>query len=253
MVPLGARPSGRGRDPSRRAVNGFWAAILAAAVIALLNAILPPVVAALRLPLTLVLGFLLVLVLDALMLLAADNADRRRPARRRLLVGAARGARCLRSDARPPGPGRYRRRQRMLVPRRPADRPQDRRRPSRRTRRASSSWRSTASRCPFSAGRCETATRRTWHGGLAEEGTQLTGWETDLSSQTGASQAGILLGSNEDIPAFRWVEKETQHRDDVLGSGRLRRARAPSRDRQGAACSPVARAAATCSPARRTR
>ena len=32
--------------------------------------------------------------------------------------------------------------------------------------------------------------------------------ETDLSSQTGASQAGILLGSNEDIPAFRWVEKE---------------------------------------------
>ena len=43
-----------------------------------------------------------------------------------------------------------------------------------------------------------------------EEGThRLTGWETDLSSQTGASQAGILLGSNEDIPAFRWVEKET--------------------------------------------
>jgi len=45
---------------------------------------------------------------------------------------------------------------------------------------------------------------------VAEEGYQLTGWETDLSSQTGASQAGILLGSNEDIPAFRWVEKETQ-------------------------------------------
>ena len=34
-------------------------------------------------------------------------------------------------------------------------------------------------------------------------------WETDLSSQTGASQAGLLLGSNDDIPAFRWVEKET--------------------------------------------
>ena len=34
-------------------------------------------------------------------------------------------------------------------------------------------------------------------------------WEPDLSSQTGASQAGILLGSNENIPAFRWVEKET--------------------------------------------
>jgi predicted AlkP superfamily pyrophosphatase or phosphodiesterase len=38
---------------------------------------------------------------------------------------------------------------------------------------------------------------------------QLLEWETDLSSQTGASQAGILLGSNENIPAFRWVEKET--------------------------------------------
>jgi hypothetical protein len=43
-----------------------------------------------------------------------------------------------------------------------------------------------------------------------EEGThQLTEWETDLSSQTGASQAGILLGSNDDVPAFRWVEKES--------------------------------------------
>ena len=44
---------------------------------------------------------------------------------------------------------------------------------------------------------------------LAEDTHRLTEWETDLSSQTGASQAGILLGSNEDIPAFRWVEKET--------------------------------------------
>jgi hypothetical protein len=44
---------------------------------------------------------------------------------------------------------------------------------------------------------------------VAENGYVLTEWETDLSSQTGASQAGILLGSNEDIPAFRWVEKES--------------------------------------------
>ena len=44
---------------------------------------------------------------------------------------------------------------------------------------------------------------------LADDTHRLTEWETDLSSQTGASQAGILLGSNEDIPAFRWVEKET--------------------------------------------
>ena len=44
---------------------------------------------------------------------------------------------------------------------------------------------------------------------IAEDGYRLAEWETDLSSQTGASQAGILLGSNEDIPAFRWVEKES--------------------------------------------
>jgi hypothetical protein len=44
---------------------------------------------------------------------------------------------------------------------------------------------------------------------LAEDTHRLAEWETDLSSQTGASQAGILLGSNEDISAFRWVEKET--------------------------------------------
>ena len=44
---------------------------------------------------------------------------------------------------------------------------------------------------------------------VGEGGYRLVEWETDLSSQTGASQAGILLGSNEDIPAFRWVEKES--------------------------------------------
>ena len=37
---------------------------------------------------------------------------------------------------------------------------------------------------------------------------RLEGWECDWSSQTSASQAGILHGSNEDIPAFRWFEKE---------------------------------------------
>jgi uncharacterized membrane protein YvlD (DUF360 family) len=36
---------------------------------------------------------------------------------------------------------------------------------------------------------------------------QLRTWEPDLSSQTSASQAGILLGSNEGIPAFRWWDK----------------------------------------------
>jgi uncharacterized membrane protein YvlD (DUF360 family) len=38
---------------------------------------------------------------------------------------------------------------------------------------------------------------------------RIIGWECDLSSQTGASQAGLLLGSNWDMPAFRWYEKES--------------------------------------------
>ena len=40
----------------------------------------------------------------------------------------------------------------------------------------------------------------------------LIKWETDLSSQTSGSQAGILHGNNNNIPAFRWVEKERDNR-----------------------------------------
>ena len=36
---------------------------------------------------------------------------------------------------------------------------------------------------------------------------RLLGWEPDLSAQTSASQAGILLGDNTNIPAFRWYDK----------------------------------------------
>lgn len=38
---------------------------------------------------------------------------------------------------------------------------------------------------------------------------RITSWRTDWSSQTGASQLGILHGSNFDVPAFRWYEKDT--------------------------------------------
>ena len=38
---------------------------------------------------------------------------------------------------------------------------------------------------------------------------RLTAWRTDWSSQTGASQLGILHGSNHDVPAFRWYEKDS--------------------------------------------
>ncbi|MGW9027760.1 alkaline phosphatase family protein [Streptomyces sp. NPDC055722] len=43
---------------------------------------------------------------------------------------------------------------------------------------------------------------------------RLTCWRTDWSSQTGASQLGILHGSNHDVPAFRWYEKE--HREVMV-------------------------------------
>ncbi|MER5794441.1 alkaline phosphatase family protein [Streptomyces sp. NPDC001980] len=39
---------------------------------------------------------------------------------------------------------------------------------------------------------------------------RLTPWRTDWSSQTGASQLGILHGSNVDVPAFRWYEKDSR-------------------------------------------
>jgi uncharacterized membrane protein YvlD (DUF360 family) len=55
------------------------------------------------------------------------------------------------------------------------------------------------------------------------EGTyELVRWETDWSSQTGASQAGLLHGDNDDMPAFRWWEKDrgkaivTNHPRDAM-------------------------------------
>ncbi|MCT2593474.1 phage holin family protein [Streptomyces sp. N2-109] len=53
--------------------------------------------------------------------------------------------------------------------------------------------------------------------GMCGDTHRLTPWRTDWSSQTGASQLGILHGSNEDVPAFRWYEKET---GEVLVSNR---------------------------------
>jgi uncharacterized membrane protein YvlD (DUF360 family) len=50
----------------------------------------------------------------------------------------------------------------------------------------------------------------------------LVRWETDWSSQTGACQAGLLHGDNYDMPAFRWWEKDrgapivTNHPRDAL-------------------------------------
>ena len=46
---------------------------------------------------------------------------------------------------------------------------------------------------------------------IEDKSHKLKPWETDLSSQTGASQAGILHGNNENITAFRWIEKENDN------------------------------------------
>ncbi len=45
--------------------------------------------------------------------------------------------------------------------------------------------------------------------GWIESGThRLTPWECDLSSQTSAMQAGLLFGDNDEIPAFRWYDRD---------------------------------------------
>jgi uncharacterized membrane protein YvlD (DUF360 family) len=189
-------------------VNGFLAALAAAAVIAVLNAVLAPVIAAIRLPLTLVFGFLLILVLDALMLLAADSitdgdlsVDGFWWA---LLVALVASAVTLVIQ---------------VIVGIDDDTEFSYRVVRRIARRSGDPIRTDEPGIVFLEidGLALSVLRRAMRDGnaphmarwVAEDGYRLSGWETDLSSQTGASQAGILLGSNVDIPAFRWVEKET--------------------------------------------
>ena len=77
-----------------------WDALWMAAVVALLNALLPPLLAALRLPFMLGLGFILILILDALVLLAAASTHRPQLRGRQLRLGAAGGARRRRGERR---------------------------------------------------------------------------------------------------------------------------------------------------------
>jgi uncharacterized membrane protein YvlD (DUF360 family) len=185
----------------------FWGALVVAVIVAALNAVIPPVLAALRLPLTLVLGFLLVLIADALILqLAAEfratdgliTVDNFGWALLAAFIVAAVSvvlAVLLGSD----DMGSIRTSQRIA---------------KRQGIIASTD-------VPGIVyleidGLAKPVLQRAMRDGnapnmarWARETHSLAEWETDLSSQTGASQAGILLGSNEDISAFRWVEKET--------------------------------------------
>lgn len=55
----------------------------------------------------------------------------------------------------------------------------------------------------------ENGSMPTLAGWLKDGSHKIKSWETDLSSQTGASQAGILHGSNNNIPGFRWFDKSS--------------------------------------------
>ena len=145
-------------------VGGFWQALGVAALIAVINAILPPVIAALRLPYTVALAFLLVLLANAVALLLVGRLDGGLEvdgfgwALLASLVIAA-----VTTD--PAGDPGHERRRRLLAPRRPPSRRGSRPTGSRPRCRGSSTSRSTGSRNRCSSARCATATRRTWRAG----------------------------------------------------------------------------------------
>jgi uncharacterized membrane protein YvlD (DUF360 family) len=189
-------------------IPSFAGAVLVAAIIAVLNALLPPLVAALRLPFTLVLGFLLVLALDAFILKLASDLTRNAiqvnsfwAALGTSLVAAAVTV-VLQIILGMNDESEYTYRVIRRIARRQGgvDRTDV---PGIIFLEIDGLGLPVLKRA-MRDGNAPTMAR--W---LAEGSHRLTEWETDLSSQTGASQAGILLGSNDDIPAFRWVEKET--------------------------------------------
>ena len=74
-------------------IPSFRGALVVALFVSAVNFVVPPIIAAIRLPLTLVVDFLLILVVDALCSSSRRSSDRRRISRRLLRRGAARGAR----------------------------------------------------------------------------------------------------------------------------------------------------------------
>ena len=188
-------------------IPGFWGALLVAALVAIMNAVLPPVIAALRLPFMLGLGFIIVLLVDAWMLKTAARiapssitVDSYGWALLAALIAAAVSI-MLNVIFGADDDDTYTLRVIQRIARRSGER--------------------VATDVPGIIyleidGLGLPVLRRALRDGnaprmaawLGNGSHRLVEWETDLSSQTGASQAGILLGSNEDIPAFRWVEKE---------------------------------------------
>jgi uncharacterized membrane protein YvlD (DUF360 family) len=187
-------------------VSSLGAAMTAAAVIAGLNAVLSPLVAALRLPFTALLGFFLVLFVDAGMLLLADRVatglsiDSFWSALGIAIVAAAVGV-VLSILFGTNDDDVYSLRVVQRIARRSGERVVTDQ-PGIVFLEIDGLALPVLQRA-MRDGHAPTMAR--W---LADGTHRLLEWEPDLSSQTGASQAGILLGSNDDIPAFRWVEKE---------------------------------------------
>jgi uncharacterized membrane protein YvlD (DUF360 family) len=189
-------------------IDGFGGALVTVLVIAILNAALPPLAAALRIPFMALLGFAIVLVLDAVILILASRIDKAAisvsnfgwallTALVASAIGVALGTLFGTNDD-----DTYMLRMTRRIAKRQGGRE--------------------VTDVPGLIfleidGLALPVLQRAMRDGAAptlarwvEEGSHhLVEWEPDLSSQTGASQAGILLGSNDDIPAFRWVDKES--------------------------------------------
>jgi uncharacterized membrane protein YvlD (DUF360 family) len=190
------------------AIKDWGGGFLVAILIAILNALLPPVIAAVRLPFTALLDFVLILLVDAAMFVAAAaiapsviSVDSFGWALLMALVVSAVSV-VLDTVVGTNDDDEYMIRVIQRIARRSGDQ--------------------TTTDVPGIVfleidGLALPVLQRAIRDGnaphlarwLADGSHALAEWETDLSSQTGASQAGILLGSNDDIPAFRWVEKET--------------------------------------------
>jgi uncharacterized membrane protein YvlD (DUF360 family) len=193
--------------PGVTVVNN-WDALLMAAVVAILNAVLPPLLAALRLPFMIALGFILVLILNALVLLLGSRiiddsyeVDNFGWALLAALVVAAVSVvlevifgtndndaytlRVVQRIARRQGGG-----QRSDVP-------------------GIIYLEIDGLALPVLQRAMRDGAAPNLARWLTEHSHRLVEWETDLSSQPGASQAGILLGSHDNMPAFRWVERDT--------------------------------------------
>jgi uncharacterized membrane protein YvlD (DUF360 family) len=189
-------------------ISRFAGALVVAAILALLNALLVPLLGALQIPFVALVGFVVVLVIDAAMLLVAQRIA---PGEIKvndfgwalLFALAAAAANTILS---------------VIVGINDDDE-YTVRVTQRIARRAGGGARSDVPGLLLLEidGLALPVLRRAVRDGnvpnmarwLEANSHTLSAWETDLSSQTGASQAGILLGSNDDIPAFRWVEKES--------------------------------------------